>query len=261
MKTKKDYEHYLLRGRPISMECGITVYPFTVDEILFTIGESKYYRYLNLITMSTNQIDTYFKDTFGENSDLETTFEFLTYYSSLSSDFARMVCESISTFILEEVKFIDSLSVFVIGDSDGKMNSTEGIKIIDSAIFEELTSIIAYQNCVNKDGKEVEKFSEHAEEIKRQIQERREIIAKLKKNKSGGKDNENSPLTLTDLCSVMASNCNGLNIFNVFDLTMYSLNDQFARMKMLEEYDIGIQQILAGVDPKKIDLKHWMSQI
>jgi hypothetical protein len=33
------------------------------------------------------------------------------------------------------------------------------------------------------------------------------------------------------------------------------------RMKMMEDFGINIQQLIAGADSKKMDLKHWMSKI
>ena len=53
----------------------------------------------------------------------------------------------------------------------------------------------------------------------------------------------------------------GYTLFNVWDLTIYQLYDQFKRLQLKEDYETGTQMLLAGVDSKKVDLQYWIKKI
>ena len=91
------------------------------------------------------------------------------------------------------------------------------------------------------------------------LEKRRKARERLNKAKNNDSDGER--LTLDDLVSIVCANGNGINIFNVWDLSFYAFNDQFNRMKMFDDYQISVQSLLAGADPNEIELKHWMSKI
>lgn len=59
----------------------------------------------------------------------------------------------------------------------------------------------------------------------------------------------------------MAAKANGLNLFNIWNLNYYAFNDQLQRLRMIEDYDIGIKSLMAGADSKKVKLKYWIRSI
>ena len=65
---------------------------------------------------------------------------------------------------------------------------------------------------------------------------------------------------MTDLIGSLTTKTS-LNIVDVWQLSYYTFNDQFRRMRLLEQYSAGLQSIMAGADPKKIKLKDWIQSI
>lgn len=94
-------------------------------------------------------------------------------------------------------------------------------------------------------------------ELDKKIEEAKKRINQ-KLNKS---TDDNSNIQLKDLISVLASKHNNLNIINVWDLNIYQFNDQFKRMQLIDNYDIGIRSLLAGADKKNIQLEHYIKKI
>ena len=66
---------------------------------------------------------------------------------------------------------------------------------------------------------------------------------------------------LIDLISVLASKHNNLNIMNIWELNYFQFNDQFQRMQLIENYDMSVRQLLAGVDKKHVNLEHYIKKI
>ena len=88
-----------------------------------------------------------------------------------------------------------------------------------------------------------------------------EIIKKIKEGRKLKEKTKNSELSFLDLVASLAAKGNGINPFNVWDLTYYAFNDQFKRMQAIEDYEQAIRSIEAGADPKKIKVEHWIKSI
>ena len=121
--------------------------------------------------------------------------------------------------------------------------------------YEQFMDIIKIVNCMDTKDKNV--VIKRNAELDRKIEEAKQKINK-KLNK---KVSENEDIRLMDLISVLASKHNNLNIMNVWDLNLYQFNDQFKRMQLIENHDIGIRQLLAGVDKKNVQLEHYIKKI
>ena len=65
---------------------------------------------------------------------------------------------------------------------------------------------------------------------------------------------------MADLVASLTIN-SALDIVNVWSISYYAFNDQFKRMRILEQYSTGLQSIMAGADPKKIKLQDWIQSI
>lgn len=259
---KEKYELTSLRGTrknneiqtvPINMGNGLGVYPITIGEIE-EIGEHNYNTYVRLLTLSVEEIDSILNDETDLSDVIDNTYDFLISYCLQGEIFKEMVENAISFFLKKTVFFIKGTSVFAV---EKHQDSTK-FDFINNVNYVEFVDIIKYQNCIEK--KNVDAFNpknKKAEQIKAKIELAQKEIKKLKKK------SENESLTLADLVSVLSSseNDNGISLFNVWELTIYQFNDQFNRMKMLEDFKINIQQLLAGADSDKIKLKDWMQKI
>jgi hypothetical protein len=116
--------------------------------------------------------------------------------------------------------------------------------------YDTFVNVVKFANCIKKE--DVKPKGKVLLEIEEKIRKAKEKI-----NEKLNKKDED--IDLFDLVSVLASNGNGLNAINVVDLNIFTFNDQFQRMKIVEDYDIQIRSLLAGAEIK--DIKHYIRKI
>ncbi|GIP32610.1 hypothetical protein [Paenibacillus sp. J2TS4] len=129
---------------------------------------------------------------------------------------------------------------------------------ISPAELEQLIQVIKIQNCLlTPEDDDFNPINERAQKIKQKMLDNKRKIQELKKSSGDAAES----LTFSDLISIVCAHANGIHIHNVFELNMFQFNNQFNRMKMLDEYEVNIQALLHGADSKQIQLKHWMSKM
>lgn len=230
-----------------------SLYPITLREIA-EIGERTYNKHLNAITFDIEDIEK-IKGDEGEEITL-TPYEILLvniFYTDVEVNFHKTIIDALTFFFKEKPTF-DERGFFYFG------NMSEG-RLIHKENFDELRNLLKEQNCLlSKKEKEdiYNPANERAKKIAEKLNKARKKITELKKKKE---EKSETSLTLFDLVSILASNGNNLNITNIWDLTMYQFNDQFNRMKMLDEYEVNVQALLHGADSKQVELKHYMRKI
>lgn len=229
-----------LANIPIKLGCGIVVRPLTLKEIV-SIGYDIYDKYLTILLTKK---ESFFNEEFAKSIPVE-----IELYDILDEN---QELQEIHHWYYAALRFL-------LGTNNITYN--EGLFIDETKIhqkdYQEIIKIIKIQNCINSNDLIDDDFNPANERVRKlrekQLENRRKI-QELKKN-SGDDSNK---LTFFDLISILCANANGINILNVFDLNMFQFNDQFNRMKLLNDYEVNIQSILHGADPKKIDFKHWM---
>ncbi|SCY71800.1 hypothetical protein SAMN05720606_10876 [Paenibacillus polysaccharolyticus] len=123
--------------------------------------------------------------------------------------------------------------------------------------LEQIAGIIRIQHCVvTKQDDDFNPLNDRAKALREKMLARKRKVRELKEG-SGAEE----ALTFVDLISILSSNANGINILNVFNLNFFQFNDQFNRMKVLDDYEVNIQALLHGADSKSIKLKHWISPL
>ena len=123
---------------------------------------------------------------------------------------------------------------------------------LDSNNFNELMRLLRLTNC----------FPEKDIKIKRNKELDRKIAeAKRKIREQLGREPDDDRIEFADLVSVLAAKHPNLNIVNVWELTYFQFNNQFQRMQLIESYDFGVRQILAGFDKDKVKLQHYIKKI
>lgn len=104
--------------------------------------------------------------------------------------------------------------------------------------------------------RETPKLTGKSAEIAAKLRRNKEEVARIKA-KSGSKDSIEVYELISSFCACSPS----YNLFNVWSLSYYQFFDQLKRIQLKEEYEYSLEQILAGVDPKKLDIRHWTSSI
>jgi hypothetical protein len=235
-KIDTELEMKLLRGKkakPLLIN-DIPIEPITLAEIE-EVGYNQYNLYLFNLVRDIEEI--------GIDVDLSGyVYWDIILHNMLygREDVQQLYIESFEFFLKNKVTFNEEKLCFLIDD-----------KVINQDFFNEFVLILKIQNCVSeKKDNDMKTANKKAEEIKRKILEGRKRLEK------------NSQITINDLISVLCANGdNGIDLFNVWDLTYYQFDNQFYRMKMIDDYRINIRQLIAGAKPSELDLKHYLSPI
>lgn len=229
----------LLAGLPILMADGTCiVHPAKLHDIA-KMGVQKFYRQLNFLTLTKEEIVKLFKD------KKATPFMFVLTNCSMKEDFKREFCESLRFFTREKIEFLPQLEAFLIG-------KFEDMRLINAENYEDFQNIIRQQHSLSTVEEEAKENSS-AKRIKARLKEAREKVSKSKK--------DDSNVEFADLVGSLPLGNIGLNIMNVWDLSYYAFNDQFKRMRIYQEYAVSLQSLMAGADPKKVKLKDWIQNI
>lgn len=241
----------LLRGKDIIIDKLCVLKPIIVDEII-DIGEKNYYKYLNNLCFDIDDLQVNAEEQKRLIDEEITTFQIIVYSCYNNIEHLQLIIKALKFFLKEDVCFLRSYGIFFLGDFD------EGRFITDNN-YEEIKSIIKLQNGIYSN--DILDENPADERTKRLLEKRKKIRKKLAKSKAINDDGESEPLTFSDLVSIMCANANGVNHENVWNMNIYMFQNQFQRMKMINDYDISIRSILAGANPDKIDMKHYMSHL
>lgn len=229
----------LLKGSPFCVS-NIKILPLTLEQIV-DIGYDQYN--LCLLNLISEPKDFHVSDS---NLNLESVTTWDIIISNIiygTNNYKDFIKNALELFIGEKI-FINTSKECIY------INYPKTNKILNRNNYEEFKNILKIQNCIKTKNQEEQFANKKAEEIMKKILKGRQSIQK----------NE-SEIYFDDLISTLAANGNGLNILNIWNLTLYQFNNQFNRMKMIEDYEINIRQLLAGAKPEEVDLKYYVRPI
>lgn len=229
-----------LAGLPIEVSDGTClIYPAKLIEIA-ELGIEEYFKYVNLLTLSASEVKQMLKE------DI-TPFNFLFINSIYKENFGKEFEKALTFFTRESILLLPDLEAISIGNfEDSRMITEEN--------FTEIQNIIKFQNFIFDDIVKFKGENESAKHIKDRLAKAKEKVERAKRVK------EESKIEISDLVGSLTSRTS-LNILEVWNISYYSFNDQFKRMRLLESYETGLQSLMAGADPKKIKLKDWIQSI
>ena len=245
--TNGDKRLKCLCGLPFDFY-GINIFPITVKEII-NIGESKYYFYLMTLTHFKETISAIIEDGIDiEKIEKMDDFDIIIVFSAISPFLVEHIIESLEFFIKNDyiVSFNSNKQGFDIINQEKEI-----IEFIDKEKFDEFLSIIKFQNYMLKDEKTFK--SKKARELMKQKEESQKKLQKLK--------GKGEAITLADYISIVNAKTFNLIVNDVLNMTIYSLFDLLHRIMLIDNYEIGIQQLLAGAEASKVELKHWFTNM
>lgn len=230
----------LLSSEPIYLDTVGYIHHPTIKDIL-NIGLNQYYTFVYIITTKPKNVFSY-----------EDMYDFICDHLEYMEVFKL----AISFFLKEKVNYYEKadrlyknshleptiLRSFAYG-LDGHFINKEN--------FINFVKIIKLINCVN---------SEDDTEQRYNSEKAREIADKLKKSKEKRENvSNNEVITLDDIVSSVASKHPSYNLFNIWDLTVYQLYDQYKRLNLIDQYQINVSAMVQGAEIK--NLKHWSTKI
>lgn len=139
--------------------------------------------------------------------------------------------------------------------SKKKMCFTNGAFEITKDNFDEIQAVIRQRNGLQDIEEEEENPDNEA--ARRVLQRRKEERLKRRKAKQGG---EESNITLADLISILASGF-GMTMQEVMEYDLYQFNDQFNRLKIMDDYEVSVQALLHGAKKEDVNFTHWITKI
>lgn len=241
----------LLRGKSITINKVGVLKPIIVDEIV-EIGEKKYYQYLNNLCFDIDDLKLSPEEQQNFIDNNINTFEVIVSGCIHDIKHLQMILKALKFFFKDDVCFLKNYGIFFFGDFEER-------RYITSENYEEIKNIIKIQNGISNS--DVLDENPTDEKTRRLLEKRRIARKKLERAKAKDNEGESEPLTFGDLISVMCSNANGVNHENVWNMNIYMFQNQFQRMKLINDFDISIRSILAGGNPDEIDMKHYISHL
>ncbi|OME41505.1 hypothetical protein [Paenibacillus odorifer] len=200
---------------------GVRIYSPTIQEIE-TISEVQYQVYLSLATFNKEKILQILLSVSQEEYneiEQEDSFEVLTE----NSDLVKHISEAISFFLKTDVVYDEKSKTFFVKQDD------EYLSFINIDNYAEFAEALLIANGSANDKKPPLKFKNKRSE--RMYKE----MAKLRK-----KNNEKKidTIELKDILSILCNyKGNGVNIFNVHQLTIYQTYEHFERLGLQYQRD------------------------
>jgi hypothetical protein len=230
----QDLELQLLEGSPIEIENVGLFYVPTLREIT-KIKYSKYMNYVSIVLFDKKNIEN-FQDSDFENFELAWTL----CYQDVA--FRERLFEALSFFLRDEISLVHD-------DQGLYLYLTKNETRIDEGSFATIQLIVKKMNFIKEPEAEFKPANSKAQEMI-------ELLKKIKKNKPAPKEKIN----LKSIISGLAWKPNGMNIKNIFDITIYQLYDGFLSTENIDNHYHTFTGIYSGnVDAKKIDVSsfHW----
>ncbi|OME55386.1 hypothetical protein BSK59_12970 [Paenibacillus odorifer] len=200
---------------------GVRIYSPTIKEIE-SISEVQYQVYLSLATFNKEKILQVLLSIPQEEYDeieYEDSFEILTENSEL----VRHISEAISFFLKTDVVYDEKSKTFFVKQDD------EYLSFLNIDNYTEFAEALLIANGSENDKKPPLKFKNKRSEI--MFKE----MAKLRKKNN---ERKTDTIELKDILSILCNyKGNGINIFNVHQLTIYQTYEHFERLGLQYQRD------------------------
>lgn len=255
-----DIENKLLKGSPIYLENKIPIYKLTLGDMAdYRYGYSNLNKIINIICMSDEDASNYLK-----NIENKTTFTFI--YIAIMQEVQENSEKKQENFNFDELLLpcmIDYLKLIFKKDVEFDMNRGFVIGsydyILNDTNFDKFREIVKLRNCMS----DIDDFScedNPSNEMARMLLEKRKKLReRLKKEKQKNYDEEDTNITILDLISIFAEaeHMTPQMVYENYDI--YQFNNQFNRLKIMEDYQVNIKCLLAGA--KDIEYRSFITKI
>ena len=242
----------VLIGEPLQFGHICSIYPPKIKDIVAGGAASQY---IQVLTMSQDDIADQLKEHLKEGAVPPTPFQFLMYSVAQNPLVNTIAKEAFKFFIHEPVTFLDRDGKIIIGDLESELTKAETINDL-RCLSEE--NFFEFQNALRmamgeKPQKPPEPIDPNEDPRIRRIKEKARERDRIKKKKGvqGGISLETS---LVAICCMGL----GINPLNIGEMSYASIGPLMKMMQEKEKYDIDVRSLLAGADSKKIKPKYWI---
>lgn len=257
----------LISPNPIKLSIGSLKKPKLIEigEITF----SRFYMYETFLKITPEE---FYKSFYSnekiktKNSSLNLEKENLTMYDIIINDInvQNLYCEILNFFFIENIYFKDK--VFIILKEDVTIIDLDSITekdikgIIYRENFLEILDMIQQICCINSSESSESKNLKFRDEYTRKLWEKLE--KSRIKNEKKKKKSVNINLVIPNIISAVSSKSCNLNINTIWNITIYQLYDQFARLQNNDIYGINSLRLAVWGDEKNtFDSSLWYKNI
>ena len=234
----RDIELCLCSKDPIFVE-GVPVYPISLQEIA-KIGYMKFNAGMRFLCLSADDIRLHSGHEIAEDE----VFKYLFACCAESSELKEMICLLLSRITHTKMNMLVHRQVFSCGAFD-----------ISRRNFRAIQDVIRLRNGLRNIDEEDDNPDNEA--ARRVLQRRKEERLKRKRAKAA---EDGSDITISDLVSIMANGL-GMTMHDIMQYDLYQFNDQFNRLKIMDDYEVSVQALLHGAKKEDVNLTHWITKI
>lgn len=238
MTDKRDLSLQLCAKDPIFVE-GVPIYPIPISDIA-RIGYTKFSSEIRLLCLTADEV----RSISGRDISEIGAFRYLVAMALQDKELMETLLFWLSQITHSKMMF-----------SDRRMCFTCGAFSITQKNFDEVQAVIRLRNGI-QDAEEEDENPDN-EAARRVLQRRKEERLKRRRAKEG---NEEDAITLSDLVSILASGL-GMTMAEVMQYDFYQFNDQFNRLKIMDDYEVSVQALLHGAKKENVNLTHWITKI
>ena len=254
---REDLEHKLLSGGIIYIDDCPTYkvtlgdmanYGFTRMQNVIALMSSDDSSASKLLNIGEEEVSTFYVLVIGIMQEIRRDGIQTTDRESLLSN---SVPAFLSLFFRRDVSFEDGVG-FVVKDEDQKT-----VFVLNEDNYSQFRNILKCRNCMT-DLSDVEDENPANEMAAKLLAKRKMLKEKIHKSR---RVNGEDGVSMADLISIFAE-AEGMPLQDVYkNYDMYQFNNQFNRLKIMDDFHVNIQALLAGAKSEDVKLQHWLSKI
>lgn len=233
----RDLSLKLCSNKPIYID-GVPIHPISL-QMISDIGYIRFNTELKLLCLTEDDV----KNLTGNDISDIGVYTYLVGSALNDPNLMQILLYWLSTITHSQMLFSDKRLCFSSGAFD-----------LNKDNFSAIQTIIRYRNGLQNIDEEVENPDNEA--ARRVLQRRKE--ERLKRSKA--KADHETAITLSDLISILASGL-GMTLQEVMNYDLYQFNDQFNRLKIMDDYEVSVQALLHGAKKEDINFTHWITKI
>ena len=229
--------------QPVNFNQICNLYPPTVNDI---VNQPQLFQAEQLLTQTAEDIEDLFENIEGK---VPTPFEFVLLQTYHTKGFKELIENFFSVICHEPITFMYNQKIIFIGDTNklAQVTDLSKVKYLSEDNFFEFQNLIrlvfGQEQVEPPDPNE----NEMVKSIKRKARRGR------KKSKDSGKGINFS----ASLCAICCMNL-GLTPLNIGEISYAAVSALISMYQQKEKYQIDMDSILAGADPKKVKPKYWI---
>lgn len=255
--TREDLEHKLLSGSVIYLD-GCPTYKVTLQDMadcgfgqmqqtiaLMTSDDASASKLLSNIDYTLSTFDVLMIGIIQELKQVDNGEE------KHETTLYNTVLKFLSLFFRRDVYFDKNIGFVVIDDCGN------ALFILNENNYNQFRDILKQRNCLADIGD----FQDEnpANEMAAKLLEKKRML-KEKLRKSQMSQNEDG-ISMADLISIFAE-AEKMPLQDVYrNYDVYQFNNQFNRLKIMDDYHVNIQALMAGAKSEDVKLQHWISKI